>query len=199
MLKSKTKNAGGKSLNLREAQASKRLGEMKEKFQKHKSSLKAGDTAPLFKGQDQFGDVIKLKDFIGKKVILFFYPMDDTPGCTTQSCNLRDHYNHLTKQGFVVLGISPDGEKSHAKFAKKFKLPFSLIADEKKEIIKAYDVWGKKKIFGITYKGLIRTTFIIDEAGKIEGVIDNVDTANHSAQVLTLSQPSAALGLTIGH
>jgi peroxiredoxin Q/BCP len=160
------------------------------KFEKHKTSLKAGQKAPEFCGTDQFAKTVCLKDFAGKKVVLYFYPQDDTPGCTTQSCNLRDNYEELLRQGFVILGVSADSVKSHLKFANKFNLPFSLIADENKEIISAYDVYGKKKFMGITFKGIVRTTFVIDEQGMIEGIIDNVDTGNHSSQLITLGRGS---------
>jgi thioredoxin-dependent peroxiredoxin len=158
------------------------------KSDRHRTSLKPGQKAPEFSGLSQSGETIRLSDYLGKKVVLYFYPQDDTPGCTTQSCNLRDNYEELLKQGFAVIGVSADDEKSHKKFAQKYHLPFPLIADEKKEIISAYDVWGKKKFLGIPFSGIIRTTFVIDEKGIIEGVIDNVDTANHSSQVLTLSE-----------
>lgn len=154
------------------------------KYKKHTCSLLAGQKAPLFTGIDQNGNEVKLEGFIGKKIIIYFYPKDNTPGCTAQSCNLRDNYNALLEQGYVVIGISPDGEVSHQKFANRFKLPFSLIADEKREIINLYDVWGKKKMFGISYTGLLRTTFLINEKGIIEKVITNVKTLDHSSQIL---------------
>lgn len=153
-------------------------------FKKHSTSLKEGQKAPDFKGVDQKGKTISLKDYKGKKLVLYFYPQDSTPGCTMESCNLRDNYNVLMKQGYEVVGVSPDSVKSHEKFANKYKLPFPLIADEKKEIINAYDVWGSKQLFGVKYKGLVRTTFIIDEKGAIEEVIDNVKTKDHSSQIL---------------
>lgn len=155
---------------------------------KHRTRLKAGDKAPSFTGLDQHNKTVSLEDFAGKKLILFFYPEDDTPGCTTQSCNLRDNYKLLKEHGYEIVGVSADSVRSHQRFAKRYNLSFPLIADEKKEIIKAYDVWGKKKIFGISFVGLVRTTFIINEKGIIEGVIDNVDTGNHSSQILTLSK-----------
>jgi thioredoxin-dependent peroxiredoxin len=155
---------------------------------KHKTRLKAGDKAPAFKGVDQFGKEVKLEDFAGKTLILFFYPEDDTPGCTTQSCNLRDNYAQLKQYGYEVVGVSPDSVRSHERFAKRYTLPYQLIADESKTIVNDYDVWGKKKILGIPFTGLVRTTFIINGKGIIEGVIDNVDTGNHTSQILTLSK-----------
>lgn len=160
---------------------------MSEK-ERHISKLKAGDKAPHFEGTDQNNQKVRLEDFSGRKLILYFYPEDDTPGCTTQSCNLRDNYQDLIAAGYSVVGVSPDPVSSHQRFAKRYALPFSLIADETKEIIKAYDVWGRKNVLGIRFNGLARTTFVINEKGIIEGVIDNVDTGNHTSQVLTLSK-----------
>lgn len=147
-------------------------------------SIKEGRKSPAFKGVDQNGNAIALKDFAGKKVVLYFYPKDDTPGCTTQSCNLRDNYKQLTDQGFAIIGISTDSVKSHKKFEKKFDLPFPLIADEDKGIVEKYGVWGEKKFMGRTFMGTIRTTFLIDEKGVIKKIISKIDTANHSQQVL---------------
>ena len=146
--------------------------------------LQSGKKAPNFKGTDQNGKVISLKDFKGKKVILYFYPKDDTPGCTAQACNLRDNYSDLINQGFAVIGISTDSVKSHKKFEKKFDLPFPLIADEDKTIVEKYGVWGQKKFMGRDFMGTIRTTFLIDENGKIVNVIDKPDTKNQTQQVL---------------
>lgn len=150
----------------------------------HASKLKEGDKAPAFSVKNENGDLISLKELKGKKVVLYFYPQDDTPTCTIESCNLRDNYSELKRKGYEVFGVSPDGEKSHQKFIKKFKLPFSLLADTEKEIIKAYDVWGGKKVFGRSYDGLIRTTFVIDEKGVIEKIIREVEAKNHSEQIL---------------
>lgn len=158
------------------------------KNNRHKTSLRAGQKAPEFEGVDQDGNVIRLSELRGKKIALFFYPQDDTPGCTTQSCNLRDNYEELQARGYYVIGVSADDVKSHSRFARKYKIPFPLLADEKKEIIRAYDVWGKKVFLGIPYMGIVRTTFIIGETGIIEGIIDNVDTSNHSSQIITLSE-----------
>ena len=150
----------------------------------HTTSLKEGDKAPDFSFSDPSGKEISLKDLKGKKVILYFYPKDDTPGCTKESCNLRDNYSVLKKQGYEVIGISANDERSHAKFIKKFKLPFNLIPDTEKEIIKDYDVWGKKTFMGRVFDGIVRTTFIIDEKGKIERIIRKVDNENHTEQIL---------------
>jgi thioredoxin-dependent peroxiredoxin len=150
----------------------------------HESSLKVGDKAPDFNAVDQDGKQIALKDLRGKKVVLFFYPKDDTPGCTKEACNLRDNYSSLKKKGYVILGVSGDSEKSHQKFKEKYKLPFPLIADPDHKVIDSYDVWGRKKFMGREYDGLVRTTFVIDEKGKIEKVINNVKTADHTEQIL---------------
>ncbi len=139
--------------------------------------LKEGSKAPLFEGIDQNGKEVKLTDFTGKKVILYFYPKDNTPGCTAEACNLRDNYESLIKKGFAVIGVSPDSEKSHKGFAGKYSLPFPLIADTSKKILNDYGVWGEKKMYGKSYFGVIRTTFIIDEKGIIEKIITKVDTA----------------------
>ena len=147
-------------------------------------SLKAGDKAPSFTGKDQDGNAIKLSDFKGKKVVLYFYPNDDTPGCTAEACNLRDNYGKFKKANYVILGVSANDEASHRKFIKKFSLPFPLIADTDKKINELYGVWREKNTFGRTYMGTVRTTFIIDESGKIEDIIEKVDNENHSAQIL---------------
>lgn len=146
--------------------------------------LRKGDKAPEFTGKDQNGTEISLKEFRGKRVVLYFYPKDSTPGCTAQACNLRDNYDYLLKSGYVVLGISADSEKSHQRFIEKHGLPFPLIADTEKEIIKAYGVWGPKKFMGKTFDGILRTTFIIDGEGIIEEVIDKVNTKEHTKQIL---------------
>ncbi|HNS31016.1 MAG TPA: thioredoxin-dependent thiol peroxidase [Tenuifilaceae bacterium] len=146
--------------------------------------LRKGDKAPEFIGKDQNGTEISLKEFRGKRVVLYFYPKDSTPGCTAQACNLRDNYDYLLKSGYVVLGISADSEKSHQRFIEKHGLPFPLIADTEKEIIKAYGVWGPKKFMGKNFDGIIRTTFIIDGEGIIEEVIDKVNTKEHTKQIL---------------
>ncbi len=148
------------------------------------TKLKAGDKAPDFKGVDQDGNPISLADFKGKKLVLYFYPKDSTPGCTSQACNLRDNYDLLLEKGYKVVGVSADSEKSHKKFIEKNKLPFPLIADTDKEILKAYDVWGLKKFMGRETLGINRTTFVIDEDGKIEEVIDKVNTKDHTSQLV---------------
>jgi len=150
------------------------------------AELKEGTKAPAFTGIDQNGREVKLSDFAGKKLVLYFYPKDNTPGCTAEACNLRDNQTVLLKKGFVVIGVSPDSEKSHKKFAGKFSLPFPLIADESKEILNDYGVWGEKQMYGKTYFGVIRTTFIIDEKGEIEKIITKVNTAEHTEQILDL-------------
>jgi len=148
--------------------------------------LKEGMKAPVFEGIDQTGKVIKLSDFKGKKVVLYFYPKDDTPGCTAEACNLRDNWDSFLKKGFTVIGVSPDSEKSHKGFAEKFSLPFPLIADLSKKIVNDYGVWGEKKMYGRSYLGVIRTTFIIDEKGIIEKIINKVDTGEHTKQIFDM-------------
>ena len=146
--------------------------------------LQVGDTAPDFKVNDQDGNPIKLSSLKGKKVVLYFYPKDMTPGCTTQACNLRDNYKLLQKQGYEVLGVSADNEKSHRKFADKEKLPFSLLADIDKVVHDKYGTWGEKSMYGRKYMGTLRTTFVIDEKGKITEIISKVDTKAHTTQIL---------------
>lgn len=146
--------------------------------------LKEGDKAPSFNGIDQNGQEVKLSDFKGKKVILYFYPKDMTPGCTAQACNLGENYSALTKMGFVVIGVSADSVKRHQKFTEKYELPFILLADESKEIINSYGVWGMKKLYGREYEGIYRETFIINEEGIIDQVILKVKTKTHTEQIL---------------
>lgn len=148
--------------------------------------LQPGQPAPLFTTIDQDGNKISLQDFQGKKVALYFYPEDDTPGCTTESCNLRDNYSALQSAGVEVLGVSPDDQKSHKKFEEKYNLPFRLLVDTEKKIVSAYDVWGEKTNFGRTYMGTHRITYLIDEHGMITHSIDQVDKPNHASQILTL-------------
>lgn len=150
------------------------------------SQLEKGSKAPEFTAKDQNGNEISLKDYRGKKVILYFYPKDNTPGCTTESCNLRDNYVSLQKQGFEVIGVSADDEKSHQKFINKYDLPFTLIADTEKEVINKYGIWGPKKFMGKSYNGIHRKTFIIDEQGIIEYIIEKVKTKNATEQILEL-------------
>ena len=149
------------------------------------AQLKEGAAAPVFSGTDQDGKTVGLEDFKGKRVILYFYPKDDTPGCTAEACNLRDNYESLLSRGFTIIGISPDDEKSHTKFKSKYALPFSLIADPEAKIIKAYGAWGEKKMYGKSYMGVLRTTYIIDDQGKIMKILTKVDTGDHAKQILT--------------
>ena len=146
--------------------------------------LKEGSKAPLFKAVDQNGKPISLADYKGKKVILYFYPKDDTPTCTDQACNLRDNYAALLKKGYSVIGVSTDSVKSHKKFEEKHKLPFPLVSDEDKKIVDKYNLWGEKKIMGHTYMGTTRTTFLIDEIGKIVKIIEKPVSKNHTEEVL---------------
>jgi peroxiredoxin Q/BCP len=147
-------------------------------------TLKEGDKAPLFKGIDQNGKEVTLKDFKGKTVILYFYPKDDTPGCTKEACNLRDNHSILLEKGFVVVGVSPDNTASHQKFISKYELPFSLIADTEKEILTAYGAWGEKNMYGKISMGVLRSTFIIDEKGIIAKIFKKVQTEAHTEQIL---------------
>lgn len=151
-------------------------------FKQHVTSLHAGDIAPNFEGQDQDGNHISLNDFEGKTLILYFYPKDDTPGCTAQSCSLRDEYTYLKESNNAVVGVSADNVKSHKRFADKFSLPFPLLADVNMDAIKAYDVWGQKMLFGRVYDGIVRTTFIIKDR-IIQRIISQVDTEGHGKQV----------------
>lgn len=150
------------------------------------TQLKVGNPAPNFEGIDQNGHVVKLATYLGKKVVLYFYPADDTPGCTAEACNLRDNYTDFMKKGFTILGVSPDNEKSHKKFSEKFSLPFPLLADTSKKILNDYGVWGEKNMFGKTVIGVFRTTFMIDEKGKIENIISQVDSKEHTKQIFDL-------------
>ena len=148
------------------------------------TTLKEGDKAPEFKVINELGEEMTLADFSGKKLVLYFYPKDSTPGCTAESCNLRDHYVDLKTKGFEVLGVSADGEASHQKFIKKHDLPFHLLADTEKEVLNAYGVWGPKKFMGRTFDGIHRTTFVIDENGMIERIFTKVKTKEHTEQIL---------------
>jgi peroxiredoxin Q/BCP len=147
--------------------------------------LKEGDKAPVFSGKDQQGKKVSLSDFRGKKLIIYFYPQDDTPTCTIEACNLRDNYSLLKKEGFTILGVSPDSEKSHKKFAAKFDLPFTLIADPDHNIIDKYGVWGQKQLFGREYMGVIRTTFLIDEQGIIRKIFEKPKSSAHAEEIIT--------------
>ncbi|WP_185213378.1 thioredoxin-dependent thiol peroxidase [Sphingobacterium mizutaii] len=150
------------------------------------AELKVGDKAPQFTSKNQNGEEIKLSDFKGKKVILYFYPKDNTPGCTTEACNFRDNYQSLLKDGFEVIGVSIDSEQSHQKFISKFELPFNLVSDEDKKIVEDYGVWVEKNMYGKKYMGTARTTFIIDEEGIIQHIIKKVDNKNASQQIRDL-------------
>lgn len=148
--------------------------------------LKTGDKAPVFEGTDQNGKTISLNDFKGKKVAIYFYPKDNTPGCTVQACNLRDNYEVLMEKGIQVIGVSADSVASHQKFIDKFDLPFPLIADEDRKVIEQFGVWGPKKFMGKEYDGIHRTTFLIDEDQKIAGLIDKVNTKDHANEILEI-------------
>ncbi len=150
------------------------------------STLAIGDQAPAITAKNQAGNTIHLSDFKGKRVILYFYPKDNTPGCTTEACNFRDNYQSLLKDGFEVLGVSIDSEQSHQKFIAKYELPFNLLADEDQKIVNDYGVWVEKNMYGKKYMGTARTTFVIDEQGKIAHIIKKVDNKNASDQIRAL-------------
>ncbi|MDF2447937.1 MAG: nth [Bacteroidota bacterium] len=169
------------------AKGSPRPTPSSKKFQAHSTSLKVGDKAPAFSGRDQNGKVISLKELKGNNVVLYFYPKDNTPTCTLEACSLRDEHQFLSKKNYTVIGVSADDEKTHLKFASKFELPFSLIADTDMSIIKAYDVWGTKQFMGRIYDGIIRTTFIINPKGIISHIITDVKSKEHGKQILNLN------------
>ncbi|HXQ69427.1 MAG TPA: thioredoxin-dependent thiol peroxidase [Pyrinomonadaceae bacterium] len=146
--------------------------------------IKEGTTAPAFKTTDANGETVSLKELKGQKVVLYFYPKDDTPGCTKEACSFRDAWGKFKKQNITVLGVSPDSEASHKKFESKYKLPFTLLADKDHAIADAYGVWGEKKFMGRTYMGVMRTTFLIDEKGKIKKVFEKVKPEDHANEVL---------------
>lgn len=146
--------------------------------------LKEGDGAPQFATKNQNGDEIKLSDFRGKRIVLYFYPKDDTPGCTKEACSLRDSFNVFEEKGIKILGVSTDSEKSHQKFISKYSLPFDLLADTDKTLVNAYGVYGEKSLYGKKYMGINRTTFLIDEAGKIAKIFKKVKVDEHAAEVL---------------
>ena len=145
--------------------------------------LKEGDKAPSFSGLDQNGETVSLEQYKGKKLVLYFYPKDNTPGCTNEACDLRDNYSDLLEKGFDVVGVSPDSEASHQKFISKYNLPFRLISDPDKVILKLYNAWGKKKLYGKEYDGVLRKTFIISEDQKIEKIFEKVKTKEHTNQI----------------
>lgn len=155
-------------------------------FAAHRTHLRPGTTAPYFEAKDQHGNTVNLYSLNGKTVILYFYPKDDTPGCTKEACSLRDEYKFLSDNNYAVIGVSADDAASHRKFAAKYELPFPLLADTDMSIIKAYDVWGQKMLAGRIYDGIVRTTFIIDGYGIIQNVIHEVNTENHAQQILAL-------------
>ncbi|MGY5846759.1 thioredoxin-dependent thiol peroxidase [Salegentibacter sp. HM20] len=148
------------------------------------TTLKAGDKAPNFKAEDQDGNIVQLSDFKGKKLVVFFYPKASTPGCTAEACNLRDNWEKFKEQGYAILGVSADSKKRQSNFKEKYDLPYPLLADEDKEVINAFGVWGPKKFMGKKYDGIHRTTFVIDENGIIEEVISKVKTKAHAEQIL---------------
>jgi thioredoxin-dependent peroxiredoxin len=152
------------------------------------TQLKEGDPAPLFTATDQNGNTVTLADYRGKKLVLFFYPEDDTPTCTVQACNLRDNYALLRKEGFEVLGVSPDDEKKHKKFEKKYSLPYTLVADPQHTIIDQYGVWGPKQLYGRHYDGLHRTTFVLDEKGIIQKIYLRPKNKQHAEEIIRDSQ-----------
>ncbi len=147
------------------------------------SNVKEGDLAPAIKARDENGKMITLEEFRGKKVVLYFYPKDNTPGCTAEACDLRDHYSRFLEQGFEIIGVSADSEKSHQNFKNKYKLPFSLISDVDKKVLQAYGAWGEKSMYGKSYMGILRKTFIINEEGYVEKIIEKVKTKEHSKQI----------------
>ena len=151
-----------------------------------KTHLSIGDKAPDFTAKNEHGEEVSLSDFKGKKLILYFYPKDNTPGCTKEACNFKDNYAALQKDGFEVLGVSPDSQRKHTNFINKFDLPFSLLVDADHEILKAYGVWGKKKFMGKIYEGVLRTTFVIDEEGRIEQIVEKVKTKAATEQIREL-------------
>ncbi len=153
--------------------------------------LKEGGKAPDFKVSASNGETVSLKDFKGQRVVLYFYPKDNTPGCTVEACGFRDQYKKIEKESAVILGVSPDSVKSHLKFIDKFKLPFLLLADEEKEICKAYGVWIKKSMYGREYMGVQRATFIISKSGKVEKIYAKVDTKTHDQEVLQYLKDAA--------
>ena len=146
--------------------------------------LRVGDNAPDFSCKNQHGNTVYLSDMIGKKVVLFFYPKANTPGCTAEACNLNDNYNRFKSEGYEIIGVSADSEKAQKNFSDKFSFEFSLLCDEDKKIISSYGAWGQKKMYGKEYMGIIRKTIIIDESGKIEQIIEKVKTKKHTAQIL---------------
>ena len=146
--------------------------------------LKIGDNAPEFSCKNQHGEMINLSDFLGKKIVLFFYPKANTPGCTAEACNLNDNYSRFKSEGYEIIGVSADSEKAQKNFSDKFSFNYSLLCDEDKKVISSYGAWGQKKMYGKEYMGIIRKTIIINESGKIEQIIEKVKTKEHTAQIL---------------
>lgn len=147
--------------------------------------LKEGDLAPAITARDQNGELITLDEYKGKKVVLFFYPKDNTPGCTAEACDLRDNYSRFQKEGYEIIGVSADSEKSHQNFIAKHQLPFRLISDPERKVLEDYEAWGEKKMYGKTYMGILRKTYIISEDGHVEKIIEKVKTKEHSAQIFS--------------
>jgi peroxiredoxin Q/BCP len=147
-------------------------------------TLQIGQPAPAFSANNQHGKALSLSDFKGKKLVLYFYPKDDTPGCTAEACSLRDHYQTFLAQGYAILGVSPDNEAKHQKFIAKYELPFDLLADTDHSVAEAYGVWVEKSMYGRQYMGIARTTFVIDEQGQIADIIQKVNTKEHGPQLL---------------
>ena len=148
------------------------------------TKLKVGDKAPNFSSKDEQNQSISLTDYKGKKLVVFFYPAANTPTCTVEACNLRDHYKELKNNGYEILGVSADSQQKQANFKNKYNFPYPLLADEDRQVIKAFDVWGPKKFMGREYEGIHRTTFVIDENGIIERVVDKVKSKDHASQIL---------------
>jgi len=145
--------------------------------------LKIGDPAPAFSAPDQHGENVTLEQFRGKKLVLYFYPKDNTPGCTAEACDLRDNYEKFMQNGYEILGVSADSQKSHQNFIAKYELPFRLLSDVDKKVLQAYDAWGEKKMYGKTYMGIIRKTYVISGEGKIEQIFEKVNTKAHTEQI----------------
>jgi peroxiredoxin Q/BCP len=169
---------------MKQATEQKRYLSLQDNAQLIMVTLQEGDKAPAFKGIDQNGNTVSLADYKGKKVVLYFYPEDDTPTCTVQACNLRDNYGLLKKEGFEVLGVSPDEEKKHKKFEAKYNLPFTLLADPGHKIIDKYGVWDEKQLYGRKYMGILRTTFVLDEKGIIRKIFQRPKNKQHAEEII---------------
>jgi peroxiredoxin Q/BCP len=147
--------------------------------------LKEGDLAPAISARDQNGELITLEEYRGRKVVLYFYPKDNTPGCTAEACDLRDNYSRFLEQGYEIVGVSADSEKSHRNFIAKHQLPFRLISDPELKVLQAYGAWGEKKMYGKSYMGILRKTYVIDQDGTVEKIIEKVNTKEHSEQIIS--------------